>query len=141
MCRRELLDKCKRGATQNNNESFHNVIWGMARKSQFCSVTTLRLAVDLAVSKYNLGYVSGFSRCFIAVFGQEVLSSRVMASYSVLDRDRMEHSARRTSEVHKKRRKYLAMLRSRQEQTAIEAEGGVSYAPALDEDLDEEEED
>ena len=53
---------------------------------------------------------------------------------SVLDTDRMEHSARRASEIHKKRRKYLAMLRSRQEQAAIEAEGGVSYAPALDED-------
>ena len=98
MCRRELLDKCKRGATQNNNESFHNVICGMARKSQFCSLTTLRLAVDLAVSKYNLGYVSGFSMCLEAALGQEALSSRVMTtSFSVLDRDRMEHSARRTS--------------------------------------------
>ena len=78
VCRRELLDKCKRGATQNSNESFHNVILGMARKSQFCSVTTLRLAVDLVISKYNLGYVSGFRRCFVAVFGQEALSSRVI---------------------------------------------------------------
>ena len=139
VCRRELLDKCKRGATQNNNESFHNVIWGMARKSQFCSLTTLRLAVDLAVSKYNLGYVSGFSRCFVAALGQGALSSRVVASFSLLDRDRMEHSARRTSEVHKKRRQYLAMLRSRKEQAAIDA-GGVSYGPALDEELDDEEE-
>ena len=141
VCRRELLDRRKRGATQNNNESFHNVIWGMARKSQFCSVTTLRLAVSLAVAKYNLGYASGFSRCLLAVTGQEAVSSLVMASYSGLDRDRMEHSARRMSEIHKERRKYLALLRSRQAQAALEAEGGVSYAPALDEDLMEEGED
>ena len=62
VCRKELLDKCKRGATQNTNESFHNVIWDMARKTQFCSLTTLKLAVGLAVAKYNLGYVSGLSR-------------------------------------------------------------------------------
>ena len=111
----------------------------MARKSQFCSLTTLRLAVDLAVSKYNSGYVSGFSRCFVAALSQRALSSCVVASFSVLDRDRMEHSARRTSEVHKKRRQYLAMLRSRKEQAAIDA-GGVSYGPALDEELDDEEE-
>ena len=33
------------------------------------------------------------------------------------------------------------MLRSRKEQAALESEGGVSYAPALDEYLDDEEED
>ena len=77
----------------------------------------------------------------LAVTGQEAVSSLVMASFSGLDRDRMEHSARRMSEIHKNRRKYLALLRSRQAQTALEAEGGVSYAPALDEDLMEEGED
>ena len=71
VCRRELLDKCKRGATQNDNESFHNVIWNMARKTQFCSVITLKLVLGLAVAKYNLGYVSGLSRCLVAVTGQE----------------------------------------------------------------------
>ena len=51
----------------------------------------------------------------------------------------MDHSARRNSEIHKKRRIYLALLRTRQEEASIEA-GGVSYAPALDEEITDEEE-
>ena len=134
VCRRELLDKCKRGATQNTNESFHSVMWNIARKTLFFYLTTLKLAVGLTVAKYNFGYVSVLSRCLVAVTGQEAVSSRAMASYSGLDRDRIELSARMMSEIHKKRRKYLAFLRSRQEKAAIEEEGGMSYAPALDED-------
>ena len=34
-----------------------------------------------------------------------------MTSFSGLDRDRVEHSARRMSQIHKKRRKYLTLLR------------------------------
>ena len=49
----------------------------------------------------------------------------------------VEHSARRKSEIHKKRRKYLALLRSRQEEAAIEEEGGVSYASELNKDLED----
>ena len=37
LSRRDLLKKCKRGATQSNNESFHNAIWNLARKIQFVS--------------------------------------------------------------------------------------------------------
>ena len=52
-----------------------------------------------------------------------------------LDADRVEQSARRMLEICKKRRKYLALLTSRQE-AATEEEGGVSYAPALDEEVE-----
>ena len=70
VCRRELLEKCKRGATQNTNESFHNVIWGMASKNKWCSLTTVRIAVSLAIAKFNLGFSAGLSRCLTAVTGQ-----------------------------------------------------------------------
>ena len=40
MSRPALLQACIRGAPQNTNESYHNVIWSMARKTQFCSLTT-----------------------------------------------------------------------------------------------------
>ena len=73
-----------------------------------------------------------------AVTGQAA-SKRVMASFTGLDADRMDHSARRNSEIHKKRRTYLALLRTRQEEASIEA-GGISYAPALDEEITDEEE-
>ena len=67
MCRRE---KCKRGAIQNTNESFHSIIWGMASKNKWCSLTTVRIAVSLAIAKFNLGFSAGLSRCLTAVTGQ-----------------------------------------------------------------------
>ena len=51
-----------------------------------------------------------------------------MSSYTGLDLDRVEHSAWRIREVQK-RRKHLAMLRTRKEEKAIEAKGGVRYGP------------
>ena len=83
-----LLEAWKRGATHNTNESFHNIVWTMARKTQFCSLTTLRIALNLAVAKYNFGFLSGLSRCFVAITGLEVVSSRIISSYTGLDADR-----------------------------------------------------
>ena len=87
MSRPALLQACIRGATQNTNESFHNVIWSMTRKTQFCSLTTLRIAINLAAAKYNLGNVAGVSRCFVAITGLEAVSPRMMASFTGLDVD------------------------------------------------------
>ena len=57
-----------------------------------------------------------------------------MSSYTGLDADRVEHSAWRIREVQKRRRKHLALLRTRKEEAAIEAEGGASYRPGLAEE-------
>ena len=97
-----MLEACIRGATQNTNENFHNVFWAMVRKTQFCSLTTLRIALNLDVVKYNLGFVGGVSRYFVAVTGLEAVSSRMMSSYTGLDPDRVEHGAWRIREVKKK---------------------------------------
>ena len=59
-------------------------------------------------------------------------SGSYFITYDVwLDADRVEHSARRIREVQKRRRKHLALLRTRKEEAAIEAVGGVSYGPGL----------
>ena len=54
--RRELLEKCIRGATQNTNESFHNVIWSIASKTHFIAKSTMNTAVHLAAARYNSGH-------------------------------------------------------------------------------------
>ena len=101
MNRPELLEGCKRGATQNTNESFHNVTWSMARKTQFRSLTSLRIAINLAVVKYNLGNAAGVSRCFVVVTGLEAVSSRTMAAFTGLDVDRVDHSTWRNTDFIK----------------------------------------
>ena len=59
LARRELLEKCIRGATQNTNESFHNVIWSIASKTHFIAKSTMNTAVHLAAARYNSGHAVG----------------------------------------------------------------------------------
>ena len=57
-----------------------------------------------------------------------------MAAFTGLDVDRVDHSTWRNTDLHKRRRKHLAMVRTRREEAATEAAGGVSYGPGLAEE-------
>lgn len=46
---------CLHGKTSNGNESFNNVLWRIALKSEFSGLTTLKLSVYTAVLLYNNG--------------------------------------------------------------------------------------
>jgi len=50
-----LLSKCLHGGTQNNNESFHRIIWLLCPKVQFVQKPRLELAVNCAVLQFNDG--------------------------------------------------------------------------------------
>ena len=41
LSKRELLEKCVLGATQNQNESFNNIVWSRCPKTGFCSVASV----------------------------------------------------------------------------------------------------
>ena len=46
------------GATQNLNESFNSTIWQqLSEDREFCSATTVEIAVNLAVISFNSGQV------------------------------------------------------------------------------------
>ena len=72
----------------------------MARKTQLISFTTFKLVLNLAMAKYNLGYGLGLRRCLEAVTGELLLAYPCFLHG--LDADRVEESARRTSEICKK---------------------------------------
>ena len=40
LSKRELLEKCVLGATQNQNESFNNIVWSRCPMTGFCSVVS-----------------------------------------------------------------------------------------------------
>ena len=44
----ELLSKCLHGGTQNNNESFHHIIWNLCPKEVFVGRRRLEIAVNTA---------------------------------------------------------------------------------------------
>ena len=43
LAHRDLLDRCTLGATQNQNESFNNIIWKHASKTQFLGQAYCRI--------------------------------------------------------------------------------------------------
>ncbi|GFX45163.1 uncharacterized protein TNCV_3432111 [Trichonephila clavipes] len=57
LCDKELLKKCLHGKTQNNNESFNNVLWSVLPKEIFVHKKTLFWGSYMAVLLYNSGYL------------------------------------------------------------------------------------
>jgi len=55
---RELLERCKGGNTQNNNESYNGLLWHFAPKHFHNGMKTIKLANFLAVSIFNDGFYS-----------------------------------------------------------------------------------
>jgi len=53
----ELLKKCLHGRTQNQNESFNNIIWSKIPKNTFIRLRTLKIGVYEAVLSFNEGHL------------------------------------------------------------------------------------
>ncbi|GBN32179.1 hypothetical protein AVEN_50766-1 [Araneus ventricosus] len=57
LCDKNLLKKCLHGMTQNNNESFNNVLLTILPKETFIQQKTLFLGSYIAVLLFNSGYL------------------------------------------------------------------------------------
>ena len=55
LSRTDLLERCVSEETQNQNESFNNIIWTRCSKTGFCFLITVEVAVNLAVLTFNHG--------------------------------------------------------------------------------------
>ena len=44
---KSLLQRCLRGATQNRNEAWNGMLWGMCRKSKFASTEAVQICAAL----------------------------------------------------------------------------------------------
>ena len=66
LSKRELLEKCVLGATQN--QSFNNIVWSRYPKTGFCSVVSVDIVVNLAAITFNHG-LEGLSPQFEQVIG------------------------------------------------------------------------
>lgn len=51
----KLLERCLLGATHNQNEALHHLIWGLCSKAEFHSKETVQLCTAMAVSLWNRG--------------------------------------------------------------------------------------
>ena len=62
LSKRELLKRCVLGATQNQNESFNNIVWSRCPKTGFCSLVSVDTTVNVAAITFNHG-LEGLEPC------------------------------------------------------------------------------
>lgn len=55
LSRKDLLNRCLGGFTQNSNENFNSVVWAIAPKQYFSGKIVLDILVDIAVCTFNDG--------------------------------------------------------------------------------------
>ena len=121
LANRDLLERCTLGATQNQNESFNNLIWLRASKTQMLSATNVELAVNIAVLVYNKGKELAMKDMLLVLGLQQ--TQRASEYYKKADRLRLYKSEKRASAVEKRRRRRKNRNRAAAEESAIAQEG------------------
>lgn len=125
LSQRDLLERCSRMKTQNNNESFNALVWKRCPKVEFASLKTVECAVALAVLEFNLG-PRGIEEALLemgiqpgsyqASYGERATKIKVAkAQVKALESSKMSH----------KKRKMEAVAKAQRDR----AEEGVTYAP------------
>ena len=119
---RKLLERCLLGATQNANESFHGVIWGMCQKETFCGADVVRFAASLAVANFNDGALAVENVLLEADCVPGLLTHKACQSE---DLTRISEADRKVTAEEKEKRKKRRRKKG-WEETTIEEEG-VTY--------------
>lgn len=57
----EFLEGCKKGLTQNQNESLHNTIWSFVPKHQRHSANEVSVGLNLGIMVFNTGFQNTLS--------------------------------------------------------------------------------
>ncbi|GFS73313.1 uncharacterized protein TNCV_4711931 [Trichonephila clavipes] len=123
LCDKELLKKCLHGKTQNNNESFNNVLWSVLPKEIFVHKKTLFLGSYMAVLLYNSGYLG-----LLPVFNYLGIGidPTTLKNYMGIDKERIQKSKRQSLPSTKlSRKKQKAKKKSKLAKN--EAKEGLSY--------------
>ena len=84
---KNLLKGCECVSTQNQNESFHHVVWNIAHKESYTSTVENFLAVNLAVGLYNDGYESTMQ--YIMGLANITITENMVNSWKDIDRKRV----------------------------------------------------
>lgn len=87
-----LLGRCLKGLTQNQNESINHILWNRCPKTRFVGVLKIRLAVAETVSCFNKGTGSDLS--LYHKYGA-IASSNTFNASKLLDSERIKNAAKK----------------------------------------------
>ncbi|XP_032687666.1 uncharacterized protein LOC116851889 [Odontomachus brunneus] len=125
---KRLLEKCLGGFTQNNNESFNNMIWSIDPKTTSSGGIVVEIAASIAVCIFNDGYTDVLK--IMELLGIRIgLSASQFRDYK--DDQRLSLADLRTQAATREERLRRKQSRNEAEELAIASEG-TSYAPGLD---------
>ena len=54
----DLLDRCLKGITQNQNEAANGILWSKCPKTKFCGARRVRIAACATIAAFNTGAAS-----------------------------------------------------------------------------------
>ena len=118
-----LLQRCKRGATQNQNESLHSVIWRFCPKLNYAGRRSLEAAICMALCQFSQG----------ALFRETLMNFLKIDPGHYLIKGSLEKSIERVKKANlssskeaKRRRKQLKYKKSSKEKVQV-AKEGVTY--------------
>ena len=124
LSKRELLERCVLGATQNQNESLNNIVWSRCPKTGFCSLVSVDIAVNLAAITFNHG-LEGLSPLFEQVIGSPPIA--FTANYiTSSDEKRFMKAGQKAECTSQRQRKSLRSTELATEEGHV-AEGGITY--------------
>lgn len=122
---RSLLLRCLSGCSQNQNESLNGVVWSKAPKHKFKGPKSIEMAGMSAVLQFDCGQRGRQEVMRLAGIPH---GNHTEEGGERKDRKRMYGSARKASEVEKKKRVTQRQAKLVREQEAVAREGGPSYA-------------
>ena len=122
---KDLLKRCSRNKTQNQNESFHNIIWKICPKTLFAGLRTVSTAVKLAACQFVTGQSFNKTLCSILQMqpgrNLEVFSKRK-------DMKRVRCAEIAVSHKAKKRRRELKYEKTMKDRNTANSEGSTYEA-------------
>ena len=112
----DLLERCKLGKTQNNNESVHSVIWNKCPKTSFVGLERVVSATCSAVSEFNVGVeVTMKNLCDVMQVPSGV---HLLASAEKTDRRRLSQAKRQAAAATRQARQTRRLARTRAAESA-----------------------
>ena len=118
----EFIERVAGGHTSNQNESLHNVLYSMVKKTNAIGYDTMRLGSALAVIRHNEGY-GGIQQLFNAL--QIEVTPMLSESFNYLDRKRVKKSV---FIKHEQRKRFLEKSNRAKSTTAKLKKYGPSYS-------------
>ena len=125
----DLLNRCLKGMTQNQNEAANGMLWSRCPKTKFCGARKVRIAACETVTLFNTGAASKADVMELCGLTPGINTMRALRLQDCI---RIKNAAKKVSLKYRdQRRKLRAQRKSKADKTAYQP-GGFSLSAQPD---------